>query len=188
MQELAARFQAAYNKGDPQAVAALYEPDARWMAAAGAMFVGRPAIESALQGFMTALAPELSLRELARVESGAHAVSRGTYDFSDAGGDRVISGAYLNVLRRDAQSWKILHQQMNYDVGMTPEMWVGDWSAVEHLPKAGTLLTQLDFTSRDIGVAGGPSAWTPDAQVALPRVGWVSGPSVIRRSLRDGVP
>ena len=78
------------------------------MAAAGQLFIGREAIESALRTFMASLAPRLSLRELARVESGSHAVAHGTYSLSEAGGGTpVIGGACLNVLRRGDDGWKI---------------------------------------------------------------------------------
>jgi ketosteroid isomerase-like protein len=186
--ELAACFQAAYNEREPAVVAALYARHARWLAAAGVVFAGRSAIEAALAHFMAAVPPDLALHEQARVESGRHAVSRGVYRLTGEreGTVRSIGGAYLNVLRRDGDGWKILCRQMNYDVDMTPEMWVGERRLLEDLPAAGTLLPRLGFGTGDVVADDGSSAWTPDAQVALPGGGWVSGRPSISRLLRDG--
>ena len=184
---LAARFQAAYNEREPAAVAALYARHARWMAASGAMFVGRDAIESALTRFLASAPPRLSLHEQARVESGRYAVSRGVYRLTGLvdGREQSIGGAYMNVLRHDEDGWKIICQQMNYDTDMTPEMWVGERRVLQELPTKGSLLPQLAFSTGDLDIDGGANVWTPDAQVALPGGGWVSGPFSIRRSLQD---
>jgi ketosteroid isomerase-like protein len=188
LDELAARIQGAYNDHEPEAVGALYSRHARWMSAGGSVFIGRAAIQSAMERFMTAAPPVLTLHELARVESGGHAVSRGTYRLSGEvdGLDMSVGGAYLNVLRREDEGWRILCQQMNYDVVMVPELWAGQRQVFEDLPLSGTLLPQLAFGAQDVTAGDGVSAWTPDAYVALPGGGWVSGPPSISRSLRAG--
>jgi uncharacterized protein (TIGR02246 family) len=188
LDELAAQIQGAYNDRDPAAVGALYSRHARWMAADGSVFSGRAAIQSAMELFMTEAPPVLTLHELARVESGSHAVSRGTYRLSGEldGRDMSIGGAYLNVLRREDEGWRILCQQMNYDIAMVPELWAGQRQVFEDLPLTGTLLPQLAFGAQDVAADDGASAWTPDAYVALPGGGWVGGPPSISRSLRAG--
>ncbi|HEV7762865.1 MAG TPA: nuclear transport factor 2 family protein [Acidimicrobiales bacterium] len=188
LDELAARIQEAYNDREPAAVGALYSRHARWMAADGSVVIGRAAIQSVMERFMTEAPPLLTLHELARVESGGHAVSRGTYRLSGEldGRDLSIGGAYLNVLRREDDGWRILCQQMNYDIAMIPELWAGDRQLLEDLPLTGTLLPQLAFGTQDVAADDGATAWTPDAHVALPAGGWVSGPPSISRSLRAG--
>lgn len=187
LDKLAAELQAAFNLGDPAVVAALYEPDARWMGAAGGVFEGRGAIEEALARVMRDAPPQITFDERARVESGGYAVSRGVYRLRDPDDDTVVpvAGAYLNVLRLGPQGWRILRQQTTFGAEMRPEMWAGDRSVVAALPDGGTLVARLDFAARDVGVAGGPNAWTPDAQVALPGRDWVGGPALIRRSVRS---
>lgn len=188
LDQLAAELQAAFNLADPAVVAALYEPDARWMAAAGGVFDGRGAIEEAMARVMSVAPPQITFDERARVESGGDAVSRGVYRLHDPDDDAVatIAGVYLNVLRLGGDGWRILRQQTTFDVDTTPATWTGDRAVLEALPAAGTLVAQLDFGARDVGLAGGPNAWTPDAQVALPGGGWVGGPALIRRSVRGG--
>jgi uncharacterized protein (TIGR02246 family) len=186
LDQMAASFEAAYNSGDAAAVAALYEQDAQWMSADGMVFVGRGAIEEAVTAFFTVAPPRLKLREQARVMSGRHAVSRGTYSLSDESGFSV-GGAYLNVLRRqseDSGGWKVLSQQMNFDADTLPEMWVGSRDHVAALPHLGTLVESLGFATSDVVANDGTLAWTPDAQVALPGTSWVIGPPSISSVLR----
>lgn len=187
LDQMAASFEAAYNRGDAAAVAALYEQDAQWMSADGRVFVGRGAIESAVEGFLEIAPPKLELREQARVMSGRHAVSRGTYRLADTGSGFSLGGAYLNVLRRqstDSGGWKVLSQQMNFDTETLPAMWAGERSDVAALPHLGTLVESLGFAAADVVARDGTLAWTPDAQVALPGTSWVIGPPSISSVLR----
>jgi hypothetical protein len=84
-------------------------------------------------------------------------VSRGVYRLTDPaeGATRSIEGPYLNVLRRDDGGWRILRQQMNYDIDMTPDVWLGERSALEDMSATGTLLKQLGFSARDVGGLSG---------------------------------
>jgi ketosteroid isomerase-like protein len=187
--ELAARYEVEFNRRDHVALAALYDLDGRWMAASGGLHVGRGDIRAALGRLMAEGPPELTFDERARVVSGRHAVSRGLYrlDYPEATGMAPIAGAYLNVLRDGDEGWRIVHQLTNFDTEVPPGAWLGDRREVEALPAQGSLVSMLSFTVRDVGLSGGPTAWAPDAQVALPGGGgWVSGPPSIRRSVRGG--
>jgi ketosteroid isomerase-like protein len=188
LDELAARFEAEFNRRDHVALGDLYETHGRWMSAAGGIYAGRATVEAALRRVMTEGLPHLTFDERARVVSGDHAVSRGTYrlDYPEEAGIAPLGGAYLNILRRRGEGWRILHMQTNHEFENTPEIWLGDRSTVESMPETGTLLGMLTFRTRDVGLDGGASAWAPDAQVALPGAGWVTGPPSIRRSVRGG--
>jgi uncharacterized protein (TIGR02246 family) len=187
LDQMAASFEAAYNTQDAASVGALYEQDAQWMSSNGKVFVGRAAIEDAVAEFFTIAPPRLKLNEQARVMSGRHAVSRGTYRLTDDESGFSLGGAYLNVLRREAEDeggWKVLSQQMNLDVGTVPGLWAGDREDLVALPHLGTLVENLGFSTVDVVARDGTQAWTPDAQVALPGTTWVIGPPSISGVLR----
>ena len=134
-------YQHAYNSREAKAVAELYSADAVWMAAAGAVFEGRVAITEALEYFMANVPPRLNLNNVASYMFDTHGVMIGTYTLrGDGGAERsIVGGAYLNLLQRDGGSWQIIHQQMNYDLPMIPEMWVGSLGVVRALPEEGSL-------------------------------------------------
>lgn len=144
-------FQDAYNAHDPAAVARLYTDEARWMAAAGVVLQGREVLATALAYFMAAVPPVLTLNERDRIVTGDQAVSIGTYalDGEVEGQTASVGGAYLNILRKNGQGWRIIGQQMNYDFPVTAQQWVGKTEFMETLAASGTLGTLVEtFESR----------------------------------------
>lgn len=175
-------FEQRYNTGDADAVAALYHPEARWLAAAGAVFEGRSQIRDALRSFMLAVPPRLALTELDRFAFGDHAVSRGIYTLSADGGsaDRgsrpTMSGAYLNLLGREAGVWRIVSQQMNYAFPISPEMWVGTAEVMPALPVGETASGVTAICEQLLGSAPPfGDLLTADVCAALPGRPWEIG-------------
>lgn len=137
-------FETAYNSHDPVTAAKLYATDATWLAAAGAVFEGQTAITDALEYFMTTVPPVLSLHNTEAIVLGDHAVTIGTYTLSGDVSEqtRTLGGSYLNVLKKETNRWQIVVQQMNYNVAMQADMWVGSLDVVQGLPE-GRLLSDL---------------------------------------------
>lgn len=129
-------YQRRYNAADAPGLAELYGVDARWLAAAGPVLDGRTTIAMALRYFMSDVAPLLDLSEEGRIVVGPMAVSRGTYTMHPrrAPADEGFGGAFLNVLERKDEGWRILCQQMNYRFQVLPQQWVGDRRRLESLP------------------------------------------------------
>ena len=170
-------YEAHYNQADAEAVAALYAPDARWLAAAGPVFDGRPAIRSALQRSIDAIPARLTLTEQDRFAFGDRTVSRGVYHLTAPHtGQPRASGAYLDVLRLDPDGWRIVSQQMNYDRPMTPDMWVGDIEAVRALPRLDPSASIAPLHDRLYG-PNPPfgDLLTPDVSAAFPGEPWQIG-------------
>lgn len=156
--QLLLSFQEEYNAHHPRGVANLYARNARWQAAAGPILEGRLIITLALQQFMDVVPPTLTLTEESKVIIDDTAVSCGTYMMSGEvdGIDRSIGGAYFNVLKKNGETWQIVAQQMNYDIPMTTDMWVGQLDAVQTQVEEGTL-NKLITTYEDDFLAGNAS-------------------------------
>jgi uncharacterized protein (TIGR02246 family) len=190
--QLIASFQRSYNAHRPSMVADLYAEDARWMAAAGPIFQGRPAITAALKQFMAAVPPVVALTERNKVVVGDRAVSHGTYTMTgEVGGEaRSIGGSYLNALRRDGDAWRIVGQQMNYDVEMSAAMWVGRLEVVEALADEGTLTDLAEaFQARyNSGhVSRLVELFTQHAWVSFPGSTWETGRAAVSQVLQKGM-
>ena len=187
-----ATFQRTYNTHDLLAVADLYAEDARWFAAAGPVFEGRKALEGALEYFMTHVPPVLTLTSAETLSLGGCGASVGTYTLSGEvmNEAHTIGGAYLNVLLKEGEDWRILTQQMNYAFPMSEDMWVGQLERLAALPEAGTLET-LAATYEALHNAGDAlqlaELFTADAKVSLAGQPLVAGRADLRRHLQDAL-
>lgn len=106
IEKVARTYEAAFNKGDAKAVAALHTADAVRMFPDGQVITGRTGIE---QAYAAALAGEL---KGAKLTIGAGQVqklsadvitSTGTYEV--VGGKTPAKGRYLNTLKREGGQW-----------------------------------------------------------------------------------
>jgi len=112
--DLRARFAAAYNAGDAAAVAELYTDDAVVMPDHHAAVVGKAAIQQYLQGLFAQYTANLTITPGDTEITGDLAHEHGTFAMTvtpKAGGNAMTdNGNYLVILRRQADgSWKIHH-------------------------------------------------------------------------------
>jgi uncharacterized protein (TIGR02246 family) len=107
--DVAKQYEAAYNKADGKAIAALYTADAIRITTGGQLLLGRPAIEKSYVGSFanphrgtrvitirvgrsTALKPEV-------------VVSEGTFEIT--GASQPVRGRFLNTIVRDGGEWRM---------------------------------------------------------------------------------
>jgi ketosteroid isomerase-like protein len=167
LEHFRATYRRHYNAGDAVGVSGLYDPDALWLAAAGAALRGSATIGMALRFFMDQVPPRLSLEERARRVGPELAATFGVYRLDgETGDDRSIGGSYADVLRCRGGTWRIVAQQMNYDITMSPEMWVGSRSVVTSLAERGWVGAMLGAGLREGGTALRPLL-ADDAWIAL---------------------
>ena len=98
------RFERAVNAGDADALAALYEPGAVYVAGPGQHVVGRDAIRSALAAWL-ATKPRLRLELVGLTSAGDVALERTRWTVAMPGADGSPTesrGASSVVLRRQA--------------------------------------------------------------------------------------
>lgn len=107
-EDLVETFFRAFNRGDVDAVIALYEPNAVLMAQPGQAAQGAEALRAALNGFFT-LKPTLTLEKKKLVMAGDIALSVAMWTLRGTGpsGEAVqMSGTASDVLRKQADgSW-----------------------------------------------------------------------------------
>lgn len=105
------QFSHHLNGGDLDALVALYEPGAAFVAEPGVVLKGRDAIRKALQGFL-ALNPTIAGRIQGVVETDGVAlvVNRWRLEGTGSEGSRVeMSGLSADVVRRQPDaSWRVL--------------------------------------------------------------------------------
>lgn len=106
IEKIARSYEAAFNKGDAKAIAALHTPDAVRMLPDGRILTGRAAIEKAyadafageLKGATLKIGPGATSKLAADVTS-----TTGTYELT--GGKTPGQGRYLNTLKREGGQW-----------------------------------------------------------------------------------
>ena len=106
LQKIPDDYQAAFDKADAKAVAALYAADALRIGPSGELQTGRPAIEkeytAAFAGPLKGL--KLTLRQNASKSVTADvALIQGTDEVT--GGAAATKGRYLNTVKREAGHW-----------------------------------------------------------------------------------
>ncbi len=108
LDQLAKEYQAAFNKGDGKALAALYTTDGLRLTPLGHLLSGRAAIE---QDYLTSLAGPLKGTKLTlhpgktQVLTADAAVIEGTYEAT--GGQPAGKGRYLNTVVKRAGRWQL---------------------------------------------------------------------------------
>jgi uncharacterized protein (TIGR02246 family) len=112
--ELRAKYQAAYNAGDAAAVAALFTDDAISLPDHHAAVQGKAAIQQYLQEIFTQYAATMTIAPVDTEISGNLAHEHGTFTITvtpKAGGDTVTDdGKYVVILKRGVDGvWKIHH-------------------------------------------------------------------------------
>jgi uncharacterized protein (TIGR02246 family) len=108
IQKLVEQVQAAFNKGDAKALAALHTTEALRIGSTGGFFRGRAAIEKdaadnlagRYKGMKLVLHPGKTQMLTPEV-----AVNEGTFEMT--GGSSPIRGRYLNTLLREGGQWRI---------------------------------------------------------------------------------
>jgi uncharacterized protein (TIGR02246 family) len=104
------RFECAVNAGDLEALVALYEPEAVYVAGPGQPVVGQKAIRGALAAWL-AVKPRLRLELTGLALAGELALERTRWTVTMPGADgrpETTSGASSVVLRRQADgSWRM---------------------------------------------------------------------------------
>ena len=100
--EIHAVFEKAFNAGDLDGLAALYEKDAILAADTSRTVIGHTAIREAFQGYL-AMRPRMTLETLAAFESNGLALLHGRWSLQGTGPDGAeihITGCSSEVLRR----------------------------------------------------------------------------------------
>lgn len=104
-QKLAYAYQAAFDKGDVKALAALYTADATRLGPDGQLLTGRAAIEQAyVEGFAGPLKGATLSLQLGRSQVVTPDVKVMEGRFSTAGGSPV-KGRFVNTIVRQAGRW-----------------------------------------------------------------------------------
>lgn len=107
--EMHPRFAEAFNAGDREALLALYEPEATYVAGPEQLATGTAQLSAAFQQLL-ALKGHLSLETRFISQSGDLALLIGDWSLTGAGGDgkaMVLHGHSVQVARRQADgSWR----------------------------------------------------------------------------------
>lgn len=141
VEALAEEWVTHYNLHHPDMVADLYTEDATVVAADLAVDEGRDAIASSLAEAMEG-SPTVSVSTDDVMVFGDRAVARGTYSVETTLDDAPVSfgGAYINLLRRVDDEWRIQGLQTNYD-SPRPDGW--NWAEFEDQPDEDSAMTSL---------------------------------------------
>ncbi len=107
MAEMIESWEAAWNAGDIEAIATHYTEDAIRMPYQAETVQGRAAIIELSQAFLDAGVTNIDLEVTSSEASGDMAWTRGTYSLSDADGNHVQDGKWMNVCRMVDGEWKI---------------------------------------------------------------------------------
>lgn len=128
--ELDEAWEAAFNDGDVEALAAMYAEDARVMAPNAALGTGRDAVRAVFGGMIDAgLKGELESVEA--VVAGDIGYQIGTYAIS-ADGTVVDRGKYIEIWRKVNGEWKMANDIFNSDLPAAPSGALGPVLLVTH--------------------------------------------------------
>ncbi|MEX2501837.1 MAG: nuclear transport factor 2 family protein [Trueperaceae bacterium] len=114
---LPALWEARYNEGDLDGLAALYTEAATLMPPDAPEAHGRDAVRAHTQGYLDAGAARAEISSLMDYGVlGDEAWGAGTYRFFSDAGDPVAVGKFLIVYRRVGDAWSIARHIWNRDV------------------------------------------------------------------------
>lgn len=116
--ELAADWEAAYNKWDAGAVAAFYAEDGIRMPPDMPMVKGRAAIQEQIQAGMEGGMVKVKITVDDSHTSGEMGHARGTFVGMDADGNKIAVGKWANVAKMVDGKWQVVYDIFNYDAPM----------------------------------------------------------------------
>jgi ketosteroid isomerase-like protein len=116
--EMAATWEAAYNKGDVAAVAAMYADDGMRMPPDMPMVKGRAAIQEQIQAGLDRGMVQVKIAVDDSHTSGEMGHARGTFVGMDAEGNKIAVGKWANVAKMVDGQWQIVYDIFNYDAPM----------------------------------------------------------------------
>ncbi len=183
-------YETHFNMHHASMVADLYQPDAVFLPANGAVHEGREAIMAATEETMTGISPQLTITPEEHMVLGERAVTRGSYTVSGtpAEGDPIAyGGSYMTLLVREGADWRIEGAINNYNADMPPEMWVGPGDD-EPPPEDGLMkeLAEAYQTHFNLGHAEMVADFfTDDARVSFGGEPWVEGKAAILASIQE---
>ena len=119
LDRLAAEFQAAYNRGDVEAVASFYAEDAVLMPPNRPMTQGRAAIAAILHHSLGSDPAKMLLIATESSIAGGHAYEVGTRVMTWPGG-RTLNEKYTRIYKRVRDEWKIAYFIWNSDSAAGP--------------------------------------------------------------------
>jgi ketosteroid isomerase-like protein len=108
-------WQAAFNGGDGNSVAALYTEDATRMPYQAPVIEGRAAISANIQATHDAGATKIDLKVLGSESQGSMSWAHGTYQLKNAEGSTVQKGKWMNVSKKVGKEWLIHRDIWNTD-------------------------------------------------------------------------
>jgi ketosteroid isomerase-like protein len=117
-EELAVAWEAAYNKGDVAAVAAMYAEDGMRMPPDMPIVKGRAAIQEQIQAGIDQGMVQVKIAIDDSHTSGEMGHGRGTFVGMDAEGNTIAVGKWANVAKMVDGKWQVVYDIFNYDAPM----------------------------------------------------------------------
>lgn len=109
LEATAARFQSAYNAGNPAGIAALFAKGGVYLTPAGTLLTDPQAMEKAVDGRIRAGWTKETVKATAAHAAGDQVWGYGEYSIAGTGANegKQIGGGYAMVLSRDGGDWRI---------------------------------------------------------------------------------
>jgi ketosteroid isomerase-like protein len=109
LEATAARFQSAYNAGNPAGIAALFAKGGVYLTPAGTLLTDPQAMEKAVDGRIKAGWTKETVKATAAHAAGDQVWGYGEYTLAGTGANegKQIGGGYAMVLSRDSGDWRI---------------------------------------------------------------------------------
>lgn len=115
---MAAKWEAAYNKGDVAAVVAFYAEDGMRMPPDAPVVKGREAIAAQVQAGMDGGLAKVKIKTMKMEISGETGHGWGTFVGMDAEGNPITKGKWANSAKYVDGKWQIQYDIFNYDAPM----------------------------------------------------------------------
>ena len=143
--EPTAAWAAAFNAGDPTALAALYAENARSLPPGGMVVAGRNSIESYWRDDIGEGEVTTTLTPVDALAQGDLVHVEGTYQVKGAGGADLAGGQYQQLWTRTGGQWLVRREMWRIDPALRRETDVAErltssWSAAYNAGDAKTLL------------------------------------------------
>jgi uncharacterized protein (TIGR02246 family) len=190
LDEVATYWETHYNMGHPDMVASVYTDDAWALPAGGGALQGPAAIEADLAAGMEG-GTQASINTLETMVMGDMGVMMGTYTIAvDMDGMAMeTGGAWMNLMVRDGDSWKIAVNISNYD-SPRPEGW--EWNPpfegeVEEASTMGATHERFEASWASADPAMLASGYAEDAMIAFSEGPILSGRDAIVAELSSRI-